>query len=72
MPEPLFGYPLMADRPEIEILIAPKLHDHLSTSRMVSDMLGVGALQSRTMTAGGTSDTIATTVHPAKDVVPET
>jgi len=24
LPEPLFGYPLMADRPEVDILIAPK------------------------------------------------
>ncbi|MBI3046692.1 MAG: hypothetical protein HYY76_00120 [Acidobacteria bacterium] len=24
LPEPLFGYPSMADRPEVEILIAPK------------------------------------------------
>ena len=37
---------------------------------MLSDMLGAGALQSRIVTAGGTSDSTATTAHPAKDEVP--
>ena len=34
-------------------------------------MLGEGALQSRTMSAGGTSETTARRAHPAKDVVPD-
>jgi hypothetical protein len=38
---------------------------------MVSDMLGAGTLQSRTISAGGTSETTATSVHPGKDVVPD-
>ena len=38
---------------------------------MLSDMDGEGALQSRTMTAGGTNDSAATTAHPVKDVVPD-
>ena len=42
-----------------------------SASRMVSDMDGEGAFQSRIMTAGGTNDSTATTVHPGKDVVPD-
>jgi hypothetical protein len=37
---------------------------------MVSDMLGEGAFQSRSMTAGGISDNTAKTVHPANDVTP--
>lgn len=46
-------------------------HGLRSVSRMVSDMDGEGALQSRTMTVGGTNDSTATTVHPGKDVVPD-
>jgi hypothetical protein len=38
---------------------------------MLSDMDGEGALQSRTMTAGGTSESTATTVHPGNDAVPD-
>jgi hypothetical protein len=34
-------------------------------------MLGQGALQSRTISAGGTRETTARTVHAAKDVVPD-
>jgi DNA-binding NarL/FixJ family response regulator len=46
--------------------------NHRSTSRMLSDMLGEGGLQSRIITAGGTSDMAATNAHAANDVVPET
>jgi len=38
---------------------------------MVSDIDGEGTLQSRTMTAGGTSDSAATAVHTGKDVLPD-
>ncbi len=43
-----------------------------STSRIVSDMVGGGTLQRRTINAGGTTSSTATRVHPAKDVVPDT
>jgi hypothetical protein len=38
---------------------------------MLSDMDGEGPLQNRIMTAGGTSESAATTAHPGKDVVPD-
>ena len=46
--------------------------DQRSTLRIDSDMLGAGTLANRTMTTGGTSDSAATTVHPARELVPET
>jgi len=39
---------------------------------MLSDMLEEGGLQSRIITAGGTSDMAAKKVQAANDVVPET
>lgn len=51
--------------------VVARQSDQRSASRMLSDMLGDGALQSRAATAGGTSDSTATTVHPVKDVVPD-
>ena len=46
--------------------------DYRSTSRMLSDMLGEGTLQSRIITAGGASDRTTSAVHAANDVAPET
>jgi hypothetical protein len=42
-----------------------------SAFRIVSDMVGDGALQKRTMSAGGSADSTATSVHPANDLVPD-
>jgi hypothetical protein len=38
---------------------------------MDSDIVGDGVLQSRTISTGGTSETIARRVHPAKELVPD-
>lgn len=49
----------------------PRSHQR-STFRIVSDIVGEGGLQSRTMTASGAADSTATSVHAANDVVPDT
>ena len=38
---------------------------------MLSDIVGGGALQNRAMSMGGARETIARSVQPAKDVVPD-
>ena len=45
---------------------------HRSASRMLSEMLCEGALQSRLMMTGGVNAMAARTVHPTKDVAPRT
>jgi hypothetical protein len=42
-----------------------------STFRIVSDMVGAGALQSRAMSITGATETTATRIHPAKDAAPD-
>jgi len=41
------------------------------TSRIASEIVGAGGLQSRTISAGGVSETTARRAHPAKDVMPD-
>src|SRR5690349_17664343 len=44
--------------------------DQRRAFRMVSDMVGDGVLQNRTINTGGASEAMARRVHPATELVP--
>lgn len=60
-----------ADKRRVASSLRPRRSHQRSTFRIVSDMVGGGALQSRTMSRGGASETTARRVHPAKERVPD-